>query len=584
MHLLDAPLAIVDLETTGTDPANDRVTEIAVLEVDGFDSGAVRAEWSTLVNPGTGIPSPIQALTGITNEMVAAAPRFAEVAEALFERLGGRIFVAHNARFDYGFLRREFDRAGIRFTAKTLCTVRLSRRLYPGERAPQPRQPDRAPRHRLPPAPSRDGRRRSAVAVPARSPSASTARRCSPSPRARSRASRRCRRSSSARRSTRFPRRRASTSSTTRATGPLYIGKSASMRTRVLSHFSGTTLGASVELARECGASTGSAPPGELGALLLEARLVKELAPEFNRQLRAAEGLCGFAFDGRRLRFAGAHEIDGDTLPFVYGVFRSKRAAMQALRSLADEHRLCLQALGFESGPQHACFRHQLGRCAGVCAGRGERAPAPCAPRGGARRLEGGGLAARGAARHRRERQRRAKRRKCTSSTAGATSARRAPTPRWPSSSKAGAAGVSTSTTTASSRATSASAACAPSASPRRALRADRPGAAAASRERGSLPCARAAACARPSRNPRVADSGAVAARRFRPARRPARRRRAGPRFGRGSDPGDAWWVRADPVHLRVLRDRVVVVPGEALQVAPEEADELAVALNRHFA
>src|SRR4051812_50059878 len=130
MRLLDAPLAIVDLETTGTDPATDRVTEIAVLEVQGFQ---VTAQWQTLVNPGGGIPSPIQALTGISDEMVAAAPRFADLAAELHERLAGRVFVAHNARFDYGFLRREFDRAGIRFTAKTLCTVRLSRRPYPGE-------------------------------------------------------------------------------------------------------------------------------------------------------------------------------------------------------------------------------------------------------------------------------------------------------------------------------------------------------------------------------------------------------------------------------------------------------------------
>ena len=105
--LLDAPLAIVDLETTGTRPGIDRVTEIAVLEVDGF---ALTAKWSTLVNPGVGIPPEIQALTGITREMVEVAPRFAELAEELYAQLAGRVFVAHNARFDYGFLRREFDR------------------------------------------------------------------------------------------------------------------------------------------------------------------------------------------------------------------------------------------------------------------------------------------------------------------------------------------------------------------------------------------------------------------------------------------------------------------------------------------
>jgi len=127
--LLDAPLAIVDVETTGAHPAWDRVTEIAVVEV---ADGEVLSEWSTLVNPGTSIPPAIQALTGITNRMVADAPAFEDLAPGLYERLEGRVFVAHNARFDYGFLRREFERAGLRFQARTLCTVKLSRRLYPG--------------------------------------------------------------------------------------------------------------------------------------------------------------------------------------------------------------------------------------------------------------------------------------------------------------------------------------------------------------------------------------------------------------------------------------------------------------------
>jgi DNA polymerase-3 subunit epsilon len=371
MRLLDAPLAIVDLETTGTDPGSDRITEIAVLEVQGFAQRGfeVRASWSTLVNPGAGIPSPIQALTGITNEMVARAPSFAQLAGELHERLAGRVFVAHNARFDYGFLRREFDRAGIRFSAKTLCTVRLSRRLYPGE-----------PHHNLDSLIARHGidcrQRHRAMGdaealwqflkIAEREHGAEVV-------------------AVAARQIARQPAlppqlERAALDAVPEAPGvylfydeasvPLYIGKSASMRTRVMAHFSGASSQRSIELSKRVRRIDWKRTAGELGALLLEARLVKELAPEFNRQLRATGGLCGFAFDGRRLRFAGAHEIDGETLPFVYGVFRSKRAAMQALRGLADEHRLCLQALGFESGPQHACFRHQLGRCAGVCAGR----------------------------------------------------------------------------------------------------------------------------------------------------------------------------------------------------------------------
>src|SRR5688572_1091239 len=129
MDIQSSPLAIVDIETTGTRPSLDRVTEIAVLEIDDF---RVTSRWSTLVNPGTSIPAEIQALTGITREMVMAAPRFEDLADELHDRLAGRLFIAHNVRFDYGFLRREFLRAGSRFNARTLCSVRLSRRLYPG--------------------------------------------------------------------------------------------------------------------------------------------------------------------------------------------------------------------------------------------------------------------------------------------------------------------------------------------------------------------------------------------------------------------------------------------------------------------
>src|SRR5258708_15763645 len=131
MNLVEAPLAIVDLETTGTRPGADRVTEIGVLEIERFE---VVWEGSTLVTPCIVVRCEIQALTGITHRMLAEAPRFADLAGELHERLSGRVFIAHNARFDYGFLRREFDRAGIKFQARSVCSVKLARRLYPRER------------------------------------------------------------------------------------------------------------------------------------------------------------------------------------------------------------------------------------------------------------------------------------------------------------------------------------------------------------------------------------------------------------------------------------------------------------------
>ena len=121
------PMVFVDLETTGGTAGTDRITEVGVVEV---SADGVR-EWSSLVNPQTSIPPFIERLTGISNAMVRSAPRFEDIAAELQQRLQGKLFLAHNARFDYGFLKREFERAGIDFSADVVCTVRLSRRLHP---------------------------------------------------------------------------------------------------------------------------------------------------------------------------------------------------------------------------------------------------------------------------------------------------------------------------------------------------------------------------------------------------------------------------------------------------------------------
>ncbi len=122
-------LAFVDLETTGGNPAYDRITEIGVVRM--VDDEVID-EWSSLVNPGRSIPPGIEALTGIDNEMVRDAPPFEQLADAVLARLSGWTFVAHNARFDYGFLTGAYQRLGLSFEAEVLCTVRLSRRLDPG--------------------------------------------------------------------------------------------------------------------------------------------------------------------------------------------------------------------------------------------------------------------------------------------------------------------------------------------------------------------------------------------------------------------------------------------------------------------
>ena len=97
--------AFIDLETTGVSPSVDRITEIGIVLVDG---DSTIQEWSSLVDPGIPIAPEIQALTGITNEMVRNAPRFSQLLPTIARLLEGRIFVAHNARFDYGFIKAEF--------------------------------------------------------------------------------------------------------------------------------------------------------------------------------------------------------------------------------------------------------------------------------------------------------------------------------------------------------------------------------------------------------------------------------------------------------------------------------------------
>lgn len=121
--------AIVDIETTGGYASAHGITEVAILIHDGDQ---VIDRYETLVNPQQYIPTHIQALTGIDNEMVANAPEFAMVADRIYELLHDKVFVAHNVNFDYSFLRYHLESAGYILNCKKLCTVRLSRKLFPG--------------------------------------------------------------------------------------------------------------------------------------------------------------------------------------------------------------------------------------------------------------------------------------------------------------------------------------------------------------------------------------------------------------------------------------------------------------------
>jgi DNA polymerase-3 subunit epsilon len=121
--------AVIDIETTGGSLKNGKITEIAIIIYDGQN---VTDKFVSLVNPQCNIPQNISMLTGITNQMVAHAPKFYEIARQIVEITANKIFVAHNASFDYNFIRKEFSDLGYDFSMKKLCTVQLSRKYIPG--------------------------------------------------------------------------------------------------------------------------------------------------------------------------------------------------------------------------------------------------------------------------------------------------------------------------------------------------------------------------------------------------------------------------------------------------------------------
>jgi len=374
--LLAPKLAFIDVETTGANPVVDRVTEIAILRV---EDGELVERWSSLVNPGRPIPQNIQSLVGISDAMVADAPAFSELADGIRALFDGCVFVAHNARFDYGFIKNEFSRIGEKFDAPVLCTVKLSRALFPLHH-----------RHGLDALIERHGlvctaRHRAMGDTEALHQFAGII-------------------------ASQFERDVLDTAivkamkAPSRPAGlpegvleglpegpgvylfygendlPIYIGKSVSLRSRVMGHFSSDhRSGKEAKLSQQVRRVEWQQTAGELGALLLEARLVKEKKPTENRQLRETDAVFGLRYDPARKRgpvlvrelLNGGDPADWEVL---YGSFRTKKEADNALRELATLYKLCPRRIGIEPWGDGACLAHQMKRCAGVCAGKEDHA------------------------------------------------------------------------------------------------------------------------------------------------------------------------------------------------------------------
>lgn len=146
---------------------------------------------------------------------------------------------------------------------------------------------------------------------------------------------------------------------------PLYVGKSIQLRTRVLDHFRSPGEAGMMQRARRVEIHPTT---GEIGALLLESRLVKKLHPLYNKRLRRQRSFCSWRQVGHALELVHSTDAAFTHSPDLYGLFSSRRAAQETLAELADVHQLCLATLGIEKlPPGKPCFRHAIGRCAGAC-------------------------------------------------------------------------------------------------------------------------------------------------------------------------------------------------------------------------
>jgi DNA polymerase III subunit epsilon len=360
-------LAVVDLETTGTAATADSITEIGIVLI---EQGAIVEEWSSLINPEVPIPPEIQALTGITDAMVRAAPTFRDVADDVLLRLRDALFVAHNARFDYAFLKNAFRRLGVAYTADVLCTVRLSRKLYPDHASHS--LDALIMRHRL-----HDEERHRALG--------------------------------DARLAWRFietalrehahdhvgavvksllkmpslPPQLDVDALANLPEGPgvylfygvndlpIYIGKSVNLRDRVRSHFSSDHRQSNdVRLSMEIRRIGFEETAGEFGALLREAELIKRVMPLRNLRLRRNAQLVFVKLDdvSQPVEIVPLADIDLGNTEGLYGPFTAKARAKAMLLSLAADNALCWKALGAQSidGP---CFARQIKRCRGFCEG-----------------------------------------------------------------------------------------------------------------------------------------------------------------------------------------------------------------------
>jgi DNA polymerase III subunit epsilon len=373
--MLPKKLAFVDLETTGASANHSRILEIGILRV---ENGAIVDTFSSLVNPLSYIPPEIERLTGIRQNDVENAPTFDALSKDIYAMLKDYIFVAHNVRFDYGFLKSEFARSEIAFTTKHFCTVRLSRLLYPNHR-----------RHNLDSIIERfdiscSNRHRALDDAKVIQEFYTTAQKSFPAEKFEKAVSAALKKPSIPLRLKQemldaLPEHPGVYIMYGSNGTPLYVGKSISIKERVLSHFAADIHSSSeMKIAQQIESIETITTPGELGALVLESAMIKKLLPLYNKKLRIKRELIviknkknkdGYeTVDIEPVEKIYPEDIQNDAEEKILGLFNSRRQAKSFLTGVAKEYKLCEKLLRLES-TGGACFAYRLGSCGGACIG-----------------------------------------------------------------------------------------------------------------------------------------------------------------------------------------------------------------------
>lgn len=361
-------LVFVDVETTGMRPTHDRIIEIGIVRV---ENNKVVAQYNKLLNPNMYLNPYVEMLTGIKAEDLENAESFYDIKDDVYELLEGAVFVAHNVRFDYGFVKHELKQHGLPFNAKQLCTVKLSRQLFPRYR-----------KHNLGALIERFGfqfehRHRAfddahvlwqffqmiqQSFAPEKIIKAIDQVQAQPT----------------------LPKDLDPETLENLPESPgvykfydadgalLYVGKSKNIRSRVMQHFNNDFMSSKqLRMCQKIARVEYIQTAGELGALLRESYLIKALQPLYNRQLRRHRKVITL----RKVRTEQGYDtveldtlehISADEVSDLLGIFRSKKQAKDFLFEISRKYKLCPKILGLENCVS-SCFAYRLKLCSGAC-------------------------------------------------------------------------------------------------------------------------------------------------------------------------------------------------------------------------